>query len=199
MPTLAEGDLIVVARACYLSGATAPTAAYGTGFTAIGTTNQTFGSGEGAVSYRICLSYKVAGPSDSGAGIGGFMTTTGSGAYSILVYRPSGAIGTVTVQDVETAATGANPPAKTINAATSTKATVSVFGHVASNGTAVLNGPTPTTFSPTQDGSAVGSGSYYCLLYGLAQAEGAGSDVTADGSDGGVVNILVTAYLEVEP
>jgi len=132
-------------------------------------------------------------------GIGGFMTTTGSGAYSILVYRPSGAIGTVTVQDVETAATGANPPAKTINAATSTKATVSVFGHVASNGTAVLNGPTPTTFSPTQDGSAVGSGSYYCLLYGLAQAEGAGSDVTADGSDGGVVNILVTAYLEVEP
>lgn len=121
MPTGIEaGDAIVVCQIAadsVISTAPnshpgAPSAAYGTGFTSLGTDtwNTTFeaptppnplGSDE-YCSFRACVSWKTAAGTESGASIGGFMNFSGidQDAAVIIVYRPDAGL-TLSVQDFE--------------------------------------------------------------------------------------------------
>jgi hypothetical protein len=196
MPTLNVGDLIIVFGAAAKLDISAPPAAYGTGFTSIGTiATPSWAVGKSSATGRVCLSYRVAQAGDSGTGINGFLNAgiSGEERFGILVYRPSVAITTVTVQDVSSQATSGNPSSSTISASASSKVTLALAGLAAWSGV-ITQTSTMTTFSPTADGSVSNS----VLFKGLAQSAESPSDVTVDGDDNGQMNAYLDCYLEVE-
>jgi hypothetical protein len=190
MPTLAEGDLIIVAQSA-ASSSSEPTPAYGTGFTSITTALSINFAAEDSWNLRGCLSYKIAGPSDSGAGITGFMNGFTEEA-AVVVYRPSVAITTVTVQDISQQGTGGNPSSSTMSASASTKVTVCCAGCAyIPMGTAAV-GNQSMTFTPTEDVAKTGP------TFKTVVQDPTATDAVADAVDGGGSNVYFDCYLEVE-
>jgi hypothetical protein len=191
MPVLAEGDLILVAQAA--SKTSSITAAYGTGFTSI--TTAQIGTYNGAAEQyfyiRGCLSYKVAGSGDSEDAITGFMNATQEKG-SIVVYRPSVPLTSVTIQDISTQATAANPSASTITASASTKITIAMAAS-ASNATGSTSIGTPSmTFTPSEDVEVL------TPRFKTLVQDPTASDVVGDAADGGFNTVYMDCYLELE-
>lgn len=190
MPTLAEGDLIIVAQSAG-QNSSYPSAAYGTGFTSITTAIHNHPAAEDSWHLRGCLSYKVAGPSDSGAGITGFMNGSSEEA-AVVVYRPSVAITTVTTQDISTQGTGGNPASSTMSASASTKVTVCCAGCAyLPNATSSVNNQS-MTFTPTEDIAKTGP------TFKTVVQDPTATDAVADAVGLGGSNVYFDCYLEVE-
>lgn len=196
MPSgISAGDVIIVLQSSYnLSGG--PSAAYGTGFSSVGTVSNSWNSGEDMYSHRTCMSMKIADGTEASSSIGGFMNGTRECAV-VYVYRPDTAATTITAQDVETQATNGNPTGHTINASSSTKVAIVVALGQGTNG-----GSINMTWSATSDQSYDGAtvSSVYSGLDTRATGYDAGSavDVTTDTDDASTANHIISCYIEVE-
>lgn len=132
LPTCNAGDLILACVGGYVNTGAVnnpPAAAYGTGFTSLSTalrSQDIGGRGSSWDHFRICNSYKIAESGDSEASTTGFL-----GPYqecaAFFVYRPTGVISSVTLQDAEN---GTGSVSKTADVSASAAITVALGGAI---------------------------------------------------------------------
>lgn len=80
-----EGDVIFAFAA---ASEQSTTAVYGTGFTSLGTQQESYTVGKSTYRFRQCLSYKIADGTESSSTIGGFLPNSINSRLGIAVYRP---------------------------------------------------------------------------------------------------------------
>jgi len=208
MPTgIQAGDIIIVAVTADQT-VSAPPVAYGTGFTAVTTSNGSYsyetsstwhagywgGDPDNPVWYagyytytygtaykRQCVSYKVATGAESGATISGFANGTTESAV-VLVYRSGAAAPAVVAQGITTSTAAGT---QTISASLSAAATIAVAIQTYMGAW--------TAFSPAADSDVVTTD---IRLSALAQNPAA-SDVTVTSASVGFAGVFATFYLEV--
>ena len=187
-----SGDVLIVMQNSEDYNNSIP-AAYGTGFTSVGTVTGTTSSGDDTVYYRTCVSMKVADGTEASASIGGFINADDREGAVVYVYRPNVAATAIAAFDVETQYTNGNPTAQTINASSSTEVVIA-FG--------CFGGTTDTNMSITW---SVTSDQDFTVANGFADiksratgyAKGTAVDITADTSDSGSANMIISGYIEV--
>jgi hypothetical protein len=173
---IVAGDLLVMYD--NVSASSIPTTVVPAGFTSI--LNNTVGT------IRRCIcSYKIATGSEAGTTITGLSGTGGALAKILHVYSTNGAT-TGTVRSINYEQTDADPAAQTITSGSGVAPLVAI--------NFIRNtSPTPTnTMTPTQDGNVQNGGHYsYYKIYNSSPA-----NVTVDTNDGGLVNMLMSFYIE---
>lgn len=198
MPSgISSGDVIIVCQSATKStiNQSPPTAAYGTGFTSIGTDSVSRSDGQGDyTNMRMCLSAKIADGTEASSSIGGFMNDSKESA-AVYVYRPNVAATTITAVGYVSDTSNANPAAQTITASGTSKAHI-VVAHYNSRNTS----PTITYSGATSDQNFDDIGNADCRLAARATgvSSGGGSNVTIDINDNNSLNGVAGCYIEVE-
>ena len=198
MPSgISSGDIIVVCQSAVKNtfNTTAPTAAYGTGFTSIGTDTVSYDAGGGSFNnLRMCLSAKIADGSEASSSISGFMNDNREAA-SVYVYRPDATPTTMTPTGYVSATSNGDPASQTVLAGSSTTAHI-VVAHYNCRSTS----PTITYSGATSDADFDDIGSIDCRLASRATgvASGSGANVTIDINDNNRLNGVAGCYIEVE-
>jgi hypothetical protein len=173
---IVAGDLIVLYDNV-ANNTTLPTSVVPTGFTSI--LENTVSTNR-----RVICSYKIATGSEGGTTITG-MSVNNVAAKIILVFSTNGA-SSVTVKSVQYEATDNDPAAQVIPSGSGTAPLVAIGFNRNTSGTGI-------SMSPTEDGSVVNSGHFgYYKIYNSNPA----TNVTFDGGDGGVNNMLMSFYIE---
>jgi hypothetical protein len=173
---IVAGDIIVLYDNA-ANNSTLPAALIPSGF--VGILNNTLSTNR-----RVICSYKIATGSESGTTITG-MSVNNVVAKIMLVFSINRA-SPVTVKSVQYEATDGDPVAQVIPSGSGTAPLVAIGFNRNTSGTGI-------SMSPTEDGSVVNSGHFgYYKIYNSNPA----TNVTFDGGDGGVNNMLMSFYLE---
>jgi len=134
---------------------------------------------------RVICSYKIATGSEGGTTITG-MSSNNTNAKIMLVFSTNGA-SSVNVKSVQYEGTDNDPAAQVISSGSGTAPLVAIGFNRNTSGTGI-------SMSPTEDGSVVNSGHFgYYKIYNSNPV----TNVTFDGGDGGVNNMLMSFYIEV--
>lgn len=154
-----------------------------------GWTNAAYYTG---ASGRIRIAYRVLLTGDPGLNF----ATDNNAANILMVFRPSVAIGSVTVGSAAAITTNANPSAQVVTSSAAA-APVIVFGVVGSSGDVGFS-----TFSPAADGTVTNP--RWVTGYNSARSDAgykiynsAPADVTIDKADDGNYNALASCYFEI--
>lgn len=174
-----SGDIIIFAEGKIT--ATPPTMVLPTGFTQIASQSTELGIEDGGG----ILAYKVSDGTEGGTTITGLTASLGQTKLLLILRQSSGAITSVTINDVDTAVSAAAPSDQTITSGSGTTPLVALGF--------IMSDTHTRSFTPAETGSVDNTAFYSAhLLYKIYDSSPA--NVVAHMTDGGT-NIMFTTYL----